>query len=139
MNLRNVGDSKFTAHHTILVEMCLRLKPARFSGWVVHMCRHTPYRIGAMNLFNLGLNWIKEQTENIDGISINVGVQSITPRCNDIQSLVGKNVVEFQELDKELRVSYKPTSFRRWVVHPLNGDLVWQIIFLKIRPSPQKV
>ena len=36
MNLRNVGDSKFTAHHTILVEMCLHLKPTRFSGWVVH-------------------------------------------------------------------------------------------------------
>ena len=130
LNLRNVGDSKFTAHHTVLVEMCLRLKPTGFSPWVVHlssidspysytlqflsfsdrmrcwdlfrsavgiedddssdMCKHTPYRIGAMNLFNLGLNWIKEQTENIDGISINVGVQSITPRCNDSQSSIGK-------------------------------------------------
>ena len=53
-------------------------------------CKNCGYRsnddrIGAMNLFNLGLNWIKEQTENIDGISINVGVQSITPRCNDSQ------------------------------------------------------
>ena len=36
MNLRNVGDSEFTVHHTILVEMCLHLKPTRFSGWVVH-------------------------------------------------------------------------------------------------------
>ena len=36
MNLRNVGDSKFTVHHTILVEMRLHLKPTRFSGWVVH-------------------------------------------------------------------------------------------------------
>ena len=35
MNLRNVGDSKFTAHHTVLVEMYLHLKP-RFSRWVVH-------------------------------------------------------------------------------------------------------
>ena len=43
-------------------------------------------RIGAMNLFNLGLQWIKEQTENIEGISLNVGVQSITPRCNDSSS-----------------------------------------------------
>ena len=43
-------------------------------------------RIGAMNLFNLGLLWIKEQTENIEGISLNVGVQSITPQCNDIST-----------------------------------------------------
>ena len=39
-----------------------------------------------MNLFNLGLLWIKEQTENIEGISLNVGVQSITPQCNDIST-----------------------------------------------------
>ena len=50
-------------------------------------CRNCGYRsnddrIGAMNLFNLGLQWIKEQTENIEGMSLNVGVQSITPRCN---------------------------------------------------------
>ena len=37
MNLWNVGDSELTAHHTILVEMCLHLKPTRFSGWVVHL------------------------------------------------------------------------------------------------------
>ena len=54
-------------------------------------CKNCGYRsnddrIGAMNLFNLGLLWIKEQTENIEGISLNVGVQSITPRCNDSQS-----------------------------------------------------
>ena len=36
MNLRNVGDSKFTACHTVLVEMCLHLKPTGFSSWVVH-------------------------------------------------------------------------------------------------------
>ena len=42
-------------------------------------------RIGAINLFNLGLCWIKEQTENIEGISLDVRVQSITPRCNDSQ------------------------------------------------------
>lgn len=58
-------------------------------------CRNCGYRsnddrIGAMNLFNLGLNWIKEQTENIEGMSLNVGVQSITPRCNDSQPVVGK-------------------------------------------------
>ena len=58
-------------------------------------CRNCGYcsnddRIGAMSLFNLGLNWIKEQTESIDGISLNVGVQSITPRCNDSQPTVGK-------------------------------------------------
>ncbi len=51
-------------------------------------CRNCGYRsnddrIGAINLFNLGLNWIKEQTENIESIPLNVGVQSITPRCND--------------------------------------------------------
>lgn len=50
-------------------------------------CKNCGYRsnddrIGAMNLFNLGLNWIKEQTENIEDIFLNVGVQSITPRCN---------------------------------------------------------
>ena len=54
-------------------------------------CKNCGYRsnddrIGAMNLFNLGLQWIKEQTENIEGTSLNVGVQSITPRCNDSQS-----------------------------------------------------
>ena len=32
-----------------------------------------------------------------------------------IQRLV-KNVVELQKFDQELRVSYKPTAFRRWVV-----------------------
>lgn len=58
-------------------------------------CKNCGYRsnddrIGAMNLFNLGLQWIKEQTENIEGISLNVGVQSIAPRCNDSQPLVGK-------------------------------------------------
>ena len=51
-------------------------------------CKNCGYRsnddrIGAMNLFNLGLQWIKEQTENIESIPLNVGVQSITPRCND--------------------------------------------------------
>ena len=50
-------------------------------------CKNCGYRsnddrIGAMNLFNLGLNWIKEQTENIESIPLNIGVQSITPRCN---------------------------------------------------------
>lgn len=50
-------------------------------------CRNCCYRsnddrIGAMNLFNLGLQWIKEQTENIESMSLNVGVQSITPECN---------------------------------------------------------
>lgn len=58
-------------------------------------CKNCGYRsnddrIGAMNLFNLGLNWIKEQTENIGGISLNVGVPSITPRCNDSQSIEKK-------------------------------------------------
>ena len=37
MNLRNVGDSELTAHHTVLVEMCLHLKPTGFSPWVVHL------------------------------------------------------------------------------------------------------
>ena len=31
-----MGDSKFTAHHTVLVETCLHLKPTGFSPWVVH-------------------------------------------------------------------------------------------------------
>ena len=46
------------------------------------------------------------------------GVQSITPRCNDSQSNLWlvKNVVGLQKSDQELRVSYKPTAFRRWVV-----------------------
>ena len=54
-------------------------------------CKNCGYRsnddrIGAMNLFNLGLNWIKEQTECSESISLQTGVQSITPRCNDSQS-----------------------------------------------------
>ena len=58
-------------------------------------CRNCGYRsnddrIGAMNLFNLGLNWIKEQTECSESTSLQTGVQSITPRCNDSQPMVGK-------------------------------------------------
>ena len=54
-------------------------------------CKNCGYRsnddrIGAMNLFNLGLQWIKEQTENIESIPLNVGVQSTIPRCNDSQT-----------------------------------------------------
>ena len=54
-------------------------------------CKNCGYRsnddrIGAMNLFNLGLNWIKEQTECLESTSLQTGVQSITPRCNDSQS-----------------------------------------------------
>lgn len=53
-------------------------------------CKNCGYRsnddrIGAMNLFNLGLNWIKEQTECSESISLQTGVQSITQRCNDSQ------------------------------------------------------
>ena len=46
------------------------------------------------------------------------GVQSIPTRCNDSQSNLWlvKNVVGLQKSDQELRVSYKPTAFRRWVV-----------------------
>ena len=33
-----------------------------------------------------------------------------------------KNVVEPQKFAKELRVSYKPTAFRRWVVHEVEMD-----------------
>ena len=65
-------------------------------------CRNCGYRsnddrIGAMNLFNLGLNWIKEQTECSESTSLQTGVQSITPRCNDSrlsEKEVGKNVVD---------------------------------------------
>ena len=51
-------------------------------------CKNCGYRsnddrIGAMNLFNLGLQWIKEQTECSESISLQTGVQSITQRCND--------------------------------------------------------
>lgn len=54
-------------------------------------CKNCGYRsnddrIGAMNLFDLGLNWIKEQTENIESIPPNVGVQSTIQRCNDIST-----------------------------------------------------
>ena len=54
-------------------------------------CKNCGYRsnddrIGAMNLFNLGLQWIKEQTECSESISLQTGVPSITPRCNDSQS-----------------------------------------------------
>ena len=58
-------------------------------------CKNCGYRsnddrIGAMNLFNLGLNWIKEQTECSESTSLQTGVPSITPRCNDSQPVVGK-------------------------------------------------
>ncbi len=54
----------------------------------VFCCKNCGYRsnddrIGAMNLFDLGLLWIKEQTENTESTSFSIGVQSITPRCND--------------------------------------------------------
>ena len=47
------------------------------------------------------------------------GVQSITPRCNDSQlseKKIGKNMVELQKFDQELRASYKPATFSGWVV-----------------------
>ena len=47
MNLRNVGYSKFTVHHTILVEMCLHLKPTGFRRWVVHSIEQ-PTSVGAV-------------------------------------------------------------------------------------------
>ena len=58
-------------------------------------CKNCGYRsnddrIGAMNLFNLGLQWIKEQAECSESTSLQTGVQSITPRCNDSQSSIGK-------------------------------------------------
>ena len=43
LNLRNVGDSKFTAHHTVLVEMCLHLKPTAFRRLVVHTINVVPF------------------------------------------------------------------------------------------------
>ena len=36
-----------------------------------------------------------------------------------------KNVVEFQKLDQELRVSYKPTRFSGWVVD--DGKIVYKL------------
>ena len=50
-------------------------------------CKNCGYRsnddrIGAMNLYLLGLEYIKQQTENIESIPLSVGVQSITPKCN---------------------------------------------------------
>ena len=54
----------------------------------VFCCKNCGYRsnddrIGAMNLFDLGLLWVKEQTECLESISLQTGVQSITPECND--------------------------------------------------------
>ena len=53
----------------------------------IFCCKNCGYRsnddrIGAMNLFDLGLLWIKEQTENTESISPCIGVQSIPPECN---------------------------------------------------------
>lgn len=49
-------------------------------------CRNCGYcsnddRIGAMNLYGLGLSFIHDQTVNSEHVQ-NLGVQSITPRCN---------------------------------------------------------
>ena len=53
----------------------------------VFCCKNCGYRsnddrIGAMNLYLLGLEYIKQQTENAESISPCIGVQSITSRCN---------------------------------------------------------
>ncbi len=53
----------------------------------VFCCKNCGYcsnddRIGAMNLYLLGLEYIKQQTKNAESISPCIGVQSITPRCN---------------------------------------------------------
>ena len=53
----------------------------------IFCCKNCGYRsnddrIGAMNLFDLGLLWIKEQTENAESTSTCIGVQSIPPECN---------------------------------------------------------
>ena len=49
-----MGDSKFTAHHTILVEMCLHLKPTGFSPWVVHVVSN-PHRTDPDKFQTFGL------------------------------------------------------------------------------------
>ena len=53
----------------------------------IFCCKNCGYRsnddrIGAMNLFLFGLEYIKQQTENAESISPCIGVQSITPECN---------------------------------------------------------
>ena len=63
-------------------------------------CRNCGYRsnddrIGAMNIYMRGVqfiqNYLNEQQNNNQGEQVcSDGVQSITPRCNDSQSLVGK-------------------------------------------------
>ena len=49
-----------------------------------------------------------------------------------------KNVVEPQKFDQELRVSYKPTAFRRWVVDSISLRLVfrwvWYVVVQRGRP-----
>ena len=44
--------------------------------------------------------------------------------ANFLKRKLVKNVVELQKSDQELRVSYKPTAFRRWVVdcNSCNGE-----------------
>ena len=44
------------------------------------------------------------------------GVQSIPRDVTTANLRLVKNVVGLQKFDQELRVSYKPTAFRRWVV-----------------------
>ena len=68
-----------------------------------------------MNIYTRGVQFIQdylnEQQNNNQGEQVcSDGVQSITPRCNDSQSSTGKNVVERQKFDQELRVSCKPTA-----------------------------
>ena len=45
-------------------------------------------RIGAMNLQQLGINWLATKSEG--SIPPPAGVQSITPRCNNTQSMAGE-------------------------------------------------
>lgn len=68
-----------------------------------------------MNVYMRGVqfiqNYLNELQNNNQGEQVcSDGVQSITPRCNDSQSSIGKNVVERQKFDQELRVNYKPTA-----------------------------
>ena len=53
----------------------------------IFCCKNCSYRsnddrIGAMNLYLLGLEYIKQQTDNTESISPCIGVQSIPPECN---------------------------------------------------------
>ena len=89
-------------------------------------CRNCGYRsnddrIGAMNIYMRGVQFIQDSLNELQTtIRVNkfdlMGCGQSPHDVTTTNLRLVKNVVEPQKFDKELRVSYKPTAFRRWLV-----------------------